>query len=78
MLAGRCVIRNIKYAPSVARNWRLQRVAAPLTRRKRQRRGKTMTIMDGFKFGLGVWFASILIGTVWVVVLMFIGLVLMS
>ena len=37
-----------------------------------------MTIMDGFKFGLGVWFASILIGTLWVVMLMLIGLVLMS
>jgi hypothetical protein len=28
-----------------------------------------MKISDGFKFGLGLWFATILLGTVWFVVM---------
>ena len=31
-----------------------------------------LTIMDGFKLGIGLWLASALVGTVWVIVMLLI------
>lgn len=28
-----------------------------------------MGIKDGFRFGLGLWFATLLVGTVWLVIM---------
>lgn len=32
-----------------------------------------MSIKDGFKFGLGLWLATILVGTVWILLILFWG-----
>ncbi|MBA7527914.1 hypothetical protein ES705_20094 [subsurface metagenome] len=37
-----------------------------------------MGIRDGFRFGLGLWFATMLVGTVWLVIMLLIGNAIMG
>jgi len=39
---------------------------------------RDMGIKDGFKFGLGLWFATMLVGTGWMVIMLLIIVAIMD